>query len=215
MTIRIIGDVHQKYDQYLQLTKNVDYSVQIGDLGYHNDRIADAVDCMKHKFFPGNHDNHDNDYELPNCLGRFGYYSNYEIGFKFFFVSGGFSLDKHIRQRYYLSTGIKSYFENEELSQAEGLDCLDLYEYIKPDIVLSHEAPRSIVHYFTNKEILLKFGFDPYTFTTSTSELLDQMLKIHRPKLWIFGHYHKSWQKEMSGTQFILLNELEHYDIQV
>ena len=39
------------------------------------------------------------------------------------------------------------------------------------------------------------------------------MFEKHQPKLWFFGHHHKSWTMMIDGTQFRCLNELEVYDI--
>lgn len=206
----IIGDVHGKYKEYLAITDKVDASIQIGDLGYQNHLVE--FKHKNHKFITGNHDNHETDYNLKNCLGRFGFTKL--KGFKFFFVSGGFSIDKKFRQNaHFTGKWPKTYFENEELSYKECNDCLDLYTKTRPEIVLSHEAPRSIVNRFTNQDILANYGFNPSTFTTSTSELLSQMFEIHQPKLWIFGHYHRSWREIINGTQFILLDELETVEI--
>ena len=204
----IIGDVHGKYKEYVNLL--TEDSIQIGDLGFNNYLVENLPG--NHKFFPGNHDNHDNDYNLKNCLGRFG---EIKIGSKQgFFVAGGFSIDKNFRKNaHFTGKWPKTYFENEELGFKESMECVELYEKIKPEIVLSHEAPRSIVNEFTSPDILSNYGFDPETFTTHTSELLQHMFEIHQPKLWIFGHYHKSWRKEINKTQFILLNELEVYKI--
>lgn len=78
---------------------------------------------------------------------------------------------------------------------------------------MSHEAPRFIVNKFTDGGILRNFGYAPETFTTNTSELLDQMYKIHQPELWIFAHYHKSWKAKIGRTLFTLLPELGYMDV--
>lgn len=208
--LRIVSDVHGEYWKYLDNIKDCEYSVQIGDTGYSNHLLVHNLNYDKHKFFPGNHNAHDIDYTLPNCLGRFGYK---ELnGIKFFFVSGGFSLDWQWRKRQYFAGGPKTWFENEELNRTEQDECLQLYAEIKPDLVLTHEAPRSIVHHFTNRAILKDFGYDPDTFTTETSELLDRMLEVHRPKELYFGHYHQNWSKEIDGTVFRCIKDQEYYD---
>lgn len=38
--------------------------------------------------------------------------------------------------------------------------------------------------------------------------MLQKMLEIHAPKVWVFGHYHKDWQSNIEGTKFVCLNEL-------
>lgn len=39
------------------------------------------------------------------------------------------------------------------------------------------------------------------------------MLEIHRPKVWVFGHYHIDKDFELNGTRFICLNELSTIDV--
>lgn len=55
MKIRITGDVHSKQDQYINLVKDCEFSVQLGDLGFNYDRIK-VLDSNKHQYLPGNHD---------------------------------------------------------------------------------------------------------------------------------------------------------------
>jgi predicted phosphodiesterase len=211
--ITVIGDVHGKYNEYLDICAANEYTVQIGDLGYNNTAVLPALSSNNHKFILGNHDRHDVDYyDLPHCLGRYGFYKLNEI--KFFFVSGGFSIDQEYRKKmYYSGQWPKTYFEEEELSPEECQKALELYREIKPDLMLTHEAPRSIIHEFTNSEILKNFGYNPNTFTTRTSELLQAMFEYHQPQTWIFGHYHNSLNKKINGTHFQLLDELETYTI--
>ena len=39
-----------------------------------------------------------------------------------------------------------------------------------------------------------------------TEKTLGEMFKIHQPKLWIFGHWHRKFDQKILGTQFICLN---------
>jgi predicted phosphohydrolase len=203
--ITLIGDVHEKIPQYLDICKNNEFTIQLGDLSYDYRFFKDM--SQNHRFIEGNHGNWDSVFKVPNFLGRFGY--NSLNGIDFFFVSGGFSLDKAYRVEFERKTGVKTWFENEELSYKEGLECLEFYEEIKPDLVLTHEGPRSITDIMFDRNNLKYFGVDPETFTTSTSELLDQMLKIHTPKRWFFGHMHKSRILVKNKCTFQCLRELE------
>lgn len=179
----------------------------MGDCGYEYDYL-NLLDGNKHKLIHGNHDQIDIVGQYPHFLGRFGFSELNEV--KFFFVSGGFSIDKKYRMKaYYSGSAPQTYFFNEELSQAEGMQCLELYEKIKPDLVLTHEAPRSITREMFNPEKLRDWGFDPETFTTSTQELLEQMLEIHYPKFWYFGHHHTSKILSRKNCVFQCLSELE------
>ena len=50
-------------------------------------------------------------------------------------------------------------------------------------------------------------------YPSRTRQAFDAMMSIHRPKLWIFGHWHRSRNEMIDGTRFICLAELEHKDI--
>lgn len=215
--VRIIGDVHGKYEKYFPLTEDCDYSLQIGDMGF--DYSYWKLDTKKHKFFGGNHDNYDdyfiNPYALAGFTGTSNYGSSDHGGLNFFFVRGGFSIDWQPRQRSYFRGSPKSWWEKEELSLEDMWSCFAEYKSCKPEIVITHECPRSISSKVGNNSILSSFGYDPKTFSTRTSELLQSMLEAHRPKLWIFGHYHVAFDQNINGTNFVCLPELGYIDIHV
>lgn len=171
-------------------------TIQIGDLGFDYQPLS-VIDSNKHKFIKGNHDNYNK--SSSHCLGDYGLYND------IFFIRGGFSID-----RKYRTFGV-NYFPDEELNRQEREECFKLYIKIKPKIVISHEGPRSIIKNFTDSSILQNFGFNPKTFTTDTSELLQRCFEAHQPKIWFLGHYHRSWLGTINGTFFRLLNILEPY----
>lgn len=212
-TVRIIGDVHGKYQEYIALTKGCDYSIQIGDMGFNYDAISN-LDGACHKFFRGNHDNYDTYWQDINTFG----YSNYGYeqfnGFQFFYVGGGFSIDWKQRQQAYLAGGPKTYWDKEELGLESMYNAIDKYKMIKPRVVISHECPRIISKEVGNNEILEVFGYNPRTFTTRTSELLQMMFEYHRPEYWFFGHYHRNWAKNVNGTDFRCIDELSYVDFE-
>lgn len=183
--MKIIGDVHGKFDKWREIVDSCSESVQIGDFGFKYPDKAEG-----HYFFPGNHDNQDN---LPDyCLGRFGYVDFMSI--PFFFVSGECSID-----RFHRTEGL-DWWRNEELSYAEDLTCIEIYKSIKPEVMLSHGAPSCIRD---------RFSF-PHNHT---SELLQTLFDFHQPKVWLFGHFHRSWYATIDNTFFRCLNELEVCDL--
>lgn len=205
--LTIISDIHGNYYKYFKICEESEFTLQLGDTGYSNSIIANNLDPKNHKFFTGNHNDHEKDYELPHCLGRYGFTEH--GGVCFFFVSGAFSIDWEIRKkRYYSGEWPKTWFENEELSIQEMEACQKLYEETKPDILITHEAPRCTVKDFTNSEILKNFGYDPKTFTTRTSDFLDSLWAIHKPFVHVCGHYHKRYNNRYGNTQFMVLEEL-------
>jgi hypothetical protein len=42
---------------------------------------------------------------------------------------------------------------------------------------------------------------------------LQQMFDVHKPKHWVFGHYHIRRDFEIDGTQFHCLPELDSLEI--
>ena len=198
-TLRLIGDVHGKYDAYLDLIKEADYSIQLGDLGLDYFFLS-QVDYKKHKILAGNHDNYD-DMNYPHFLGDYG---SHKVGnISFFFVRGGFSIDKQWR------IPNISWWKQEELSYAQMNQCIELYTQINPNFVISHECP---------KEIEEKIYRDGLKFPSScTAKLLQTLWEIHQPIQWWFAHYHKSKvirkKNKSKYTTFCCLKELETWDL--
>lgn len=182
--MRIIGDVHGKIDDYLKIIGFTDCSLQLGDMGFDYSRIPESAD---HRFIRGNHDNYDSNH--PNIL------SDYGIWRDIFYIRGAYSIDKIYRRE-----GV-DWFRNEELSYQDANDTFDFYEKVKPRIVVTHSAPMRIVG---------EMGFKP--LKTFTQSLLDTCFEAHQPELWIFGHFHKSWVRDICGTRFRCLAELETFD---
>lgn len=194
--ITVIGDVHGKYDRYhkiIRRTEDHPYTVQLGDFGFRYDTL-DNVDSTKHLIIPGNHDNYDRCYNYPHFLGDYGYTTLNNV--EFFYYRGAYSID-----RQYRTIGI-DWWEKEQVSIDQFMEARELYIEIKPDLVITHDAPESIVPY------LLPPGSRLYQNTTGWA--LNELFNIHQPKRWRFGHFHKSWNMTINGTDFRCLNELEY-----
>ena len=196
--MHIIGDVHGKIPAYNKLISKMDESIQLGDMSFEYGQLAGD---LNHRFFHGNHDNMDTIHYCPNYLGRYGVYKD------FFYVSGAFSIDLAFRQLGRINGGAKSWWGREELGLEEMINCLKLYKRIKPSMVLTHTCPLSIEPLIGDPKTLERYGYSDYV--QKTAELLQMMLDIHRPSIWLFGHFHKSWWQNVNGTDFICLNELE------
>ena len=181
----IVGDVHGEFDKYINRVKNADYSLCVGDVGFDYSPLSD-LDPDRHKIIAGNHDNYDN--LSAHFLDDFGVHRD------IFYVRGAWSIDKQYRIE-----GV-SWWRNEELTYAEMLQCITLYNLIKPDIVVTHEVPWDI------KQILIKANPGD-----CTSRGLQMMLNLHRPKLWIHGHHHVNYSWNVEGTNFVGLGILGTY----
>lgn len=210
-SIGIIGDVHGKFDEYYNLIKRSGSkeTIQIGDMGvgfskrydnlledYYNDLSSDPG--SSHRFFRGNHDSPEVCNRHPNYMGDFGYEEDTGI----FWVGGAWSID------YAHRTNGVDIWENEELDDVQWKEVIKLYIEKKPDIVLSHDCPlelySSMLGYYGSR-----------IFPTKTSRKLNELLNIHVPNRWVYGHHHLSITHEHLGCEFRCLAELEMYELRI
>ena len=132
--MRIIGDVHGRIADYQKLAAGAGESIQIGDMGL-GFRGVSLPPSPTHKFFRGNHDSPEACRAHPNYMGDGGY----DAALGLFWLSGADSIDKHLRRE-----GV-SWWQGEELSLGEFQEALDLYERVKPRVVLSHDGPQAFI----------------------------------------------------------------------
>lgn len=191
--LRIIGDVHGHYRQYLELVKHVPYSIQLGDFGF-DYKCLDEVDPLRHKILLGNHENYE---RIPqHSLGDYGLQT---LGdFTFFFIRGAYSIDVMYRTPYV------SWWPTEQLSTAKGEDCVKAFDAFKPDLVLSHDCPLSVY-----PQVIANPWFIQENWT---SRFLEECLQHHQPARWVFGHHHRKWTDKLGATRFRCLGELEVMD---
>ncbi len=202
MKIRFLGDVHGKLRSMPHA--NGTPIVQVGDLGVgfvalsELDRLEKARDFH---FIRGNHDHPALCRKHARYLGDFGVAPKHLGGF--FFVSGAFSIDKARRL-----IGI-DWWPEEELSIMELDKALLAYRDAKPDVMVTHCPPESILRAYLSRfpGIGSHLQYDP----SRTEVALEMMLAVHRPRLWIFGHLHHKVVYEIEGTEFRCLAELESY----
>jgi predicted phosphodiesterase len=198
--VTLIGDLHGKYKRYHEIIREKDrfpYTVQLGDFGFDYETLKN-VDSKNHVFIGGNHENYDKVESVPNYLGNFGHMNNFN-GLDFFYYRGAYSIDKQYR-----TIGI-DWWANEENDIDVFMEARNLYRSIKPRIMLSHDCPERISY------MMLEPGCRIYQNMTGWA--LQELLNIHEPEYWIFGHYHQSKTIKHGNTTFICLDELETYDI--
>jgi predicted phosphodiesterase len=198
--ITIIGDVHGKYKRYHEIIRETErhpYSVQLGDFGFDYSTLKN-VDPKHHVFIGGNHDNYDKVNDVPNYLGDYGHMVNFN-GIDFFYYRGAWSID-----RQYRTIGI-DWWEQEQVKIEGFMQAREIYRQMKPDIVLTHDCPESIAAYLLPPNSRI--------FQQTTGWALQELFNIHQPKMWFFGHWHKSREIQYGNTKFICLNELETYKL--
>lgn len=211
MQIRFIGDVHGKWKIYKNLIKGVEKSLQVGDFGVgfrnpmtdkeYSNPPYDHMKKGEHYFIRGNHDN-------PAVCSRHPFWVK-DGGSAFgrndiFCVGGAMSIDKDRRTEGY------DWWHDEELTYGELCGIMDAYELVKPAIVVSHECPESVI----SKVCHVK-GMYKYDIPSVTRRCFDNFLEIHKPDLWIHGHWHLSHITICQGVEIIGLAELEYLDLDV
>ena len=195
-----IGDVHGKIDRYLEKLGDKP-SLQIGDMGLGFEGVHLPSLASQHRFIRGNHDNPQTCRRHQNYAGDYGY----DFAPKLFYLGGAYSVDKQWRV-----PGV-SWWEQEEMSTRALRSALKTYSEARPEIVATHDCPESVSRYLLGTILI---GFRPEKLVrTRTGQALQAMLEIHRPKVWVFGHYHIDKDFEMDGTRFICLNELSTIDL--
>lgn len=193
--IRFIGDVHGKMDQYVAITAGCERSIQVGDFGAGFVPLPELP--IVHSFIRGNHD----DPGVCNQSWNWIEDGRWNPTARMFFVGGAWSIDQASRVE-----GV-SWWRDEELSMAELENVIDAYGMYQPEVMVTHDCPESVVEHLSSV-IKISHG-------SRTRQALQAMLEIHRPKLWIFGHWHQSLDITIDGTRFICLNELEYKDLDI
>lgn len=201
-----VGDIHGNLDRYRKYLKILrrkfpqESVIQVGDMGV-GFPYSQSDSFPKHSWFiRGNHDNPEIALQNSQYLGNFGVK---EIdGYKIFFVSGAWSIDRIHR------TQGKDWWPEEELTVQQLNEALDLYIMEKPEIVISHDGPQQPTYKLLNR-ILYDNGsyIIRSPIPTRTGQALTAMFENHKPKLWLFGHYHTKWEMTIDSTKFICLPE--------
>jgi len=210
--ILLIGDLHSKWASYIDILRDsgIERSIQVGDFGwgmsldpdpassafpkqFQQHLLTEDLDCIggNHKYFRGNHDNPVLCAQHKHCLPDV--YVDDSIGLMS--VAGAFSIDRGNRTLGY------DWWPEEELSYDQLFAAIDMYEKVKPRVMLSHDCPESVVGHMFSR-------YNP-DFGSRTRSALDNMFSIHQPDLWVFGHWHNSHVYHQQGTKFVCLNELE------
>lgn len=207
MKVRYVGDIHGDYVAHLRAVRDTEASVQVGDwgFGFGTRGDADFVDMLlddepgNHRMIRGNHD------DLNEALKSKHFIKDgtvEQIGdYKVMYVGGALSIDRMWR-----TEGL-DYWSNEELSQSELGEMINIYAKEKPDVMVCHECPESIPYFIKPDE------YNPNQWPSRTRWAFEHMHTFHAPKLWIFGHWHAKLDLTHQGTRFILLHINQAIDV--
>jgi predicted phosphodiesterase len=196
-----IGDVHGLYTQYKRIIREHTNTIQVGDMGVGFRRLNGShrenppYDLMLKKnarFIRGNHDN-------PEvCRKHSQWIHDGSVEDDMMFVGGAFSIDREYRTKEY------SWWEDEELSLSQLVFIHDAYVTIEPACMVTHDCPVTVIKHMHSHHL-----FD----NSRTQQALEAMWQKHKPKVWVFGHHHKSFDQVIDGTRFVCLDELEVKEI--
>jgi len=206
-----IGDAHGMIDALLRLIGGYPRTArifQLGDLGLGFGTTHLPERGPHFRWIRGNHDDPAKCRAHPNYLGDFGYLSE----LKLFYLGGGFSIDHEWRKNYMRGGNPPVWWPDEELSPEELEQAEALFAERRPKIVISHECPSSVA------TILLQesgSGFDGIGDHSRTARSLQRMFEMHRPRHWIFGHYHVDKILALDGTTFRCCGELSCYELEI
>jgi hypothetical protein len=189
---RLIGDVHGAMDRYLRIIEGAEQSVQVGDFGIgFRANPTHLYDYKKHLFIRGNHD------WPQGCAAEVNWIPDGSITVipdtsdSVMYAGGAWSIDWAYRTEHV------SWWRDEELSQHALDKIVEDYDRARPKVMVTHEMPQSVV---------TEFGIKIFDVPSRTRDAFDRMLAIHRPSLWVGGHWHLPFDRVIYGTRFMVLD---------
>jgi hypothetical protein len=218
-TIRFIGDVHGHYNRYKKIIAGVPRSIQLGDMGvgfrYFGGARHGTVEQNpphyamvrgNHRFIRGNHDNPETCRQHSQWIPD----GHFEDGIMF--VGGAVSVD-----RAWCTEGY-NWWPEEELSPAELQRLIAFFVANRPRVMVTHDCPEEAAGVVLNRFPII--GSAKRQTPSRTRLALQEMWAVHPPALWLFGHYHISFDRVLhggrdAGTRFIGLAELEYRDLDI
>lgn len=215
--LRVIGDIHGDYGWYLKTVQKANRkgisTFQIGDFGLgfagkgqdEKDEkwLTDSLNLKEHnRFGPGNHDNPLHMRSSPMSVGYHKHLSEIDA----YWIGGARSYDQDWR------TPFVNWWPGEELTYSEAEDAFLGYSKSLPSIMLSHDGPTEAVTYMFPH--CLMDGSSEYR-GGRTPQILQKCFEHHQPKVWFFGHWHKSMEYILNGTRFVCVGVREYIDIDI
>jgi len=189
--LQVLGDIHG----IERLPRNIKRpTFQLGDLALDYEGL-DLYDPNVFKFGQGNHDDHAilTKNPPPHFVGRFGNVVHGDVSF--YWIGGAYSIDHHHRTMFH------DIWPNEELDHKECNKVVQEVAKQRPQMIISHDTPDTI-----------RQRLHPDWVSSNTSKLLDEVLRIAPPRLWVAGHFHESYREKVGNTLIIGLdvNEILH-----
>jgi calcineurin-like phosphoesterase family protein len=214
--ILFLGDHHGEWSYLLDIidTKKISdcYLISVGDSGIgftDTTRQIKMVNYLNFEFkerniiFMGIRGNHDDPtyFQGTNrvALDNFELIEDYTImeynGKKIQFIGGATSIDRTSRRKDI------SYWEEEVINFNKD-KCKEV------DILITHTAPSWCFPQQFNEMVYGWAAEDAYLIEDLTDEraIMDEICKLCKPRLHLYGHFHSSWTEEINGCKHKLLD---------
>jgi hypothetical protein len=198
----LVGDVHGHIPKYLEQLASLpsgSCSIALGDLYLGWPGVNLPVLPPEHKFLRGNHDSPSSAEANHSYLGNFGYIEEYDT----FFLSGAKTTSWRVLRN------SKYWYPDEELSEDELGEAVELYAKATPRTLIAHEFPREAVPEILQGLIGNYFAAKADCIESRTCLALQKMVEAWRPERFYGGHYHISRTFSLNGTRYRCLRELE------
>ncbi len=207
--MRFIGDLHGEFQQYERLIGEVEQSVQVGDMGIGFCSVGEdgvvmrpqpKYETMKrqgnHRFIRGNQD------DPSECRNNSLWIADGTSEGDVFYCGGAKSANRTNR-----TEGL-NWWPDEELSESEFAIVREKYLDARPRLMVTHDCPHPVA-----PAILRHHQIDKPVALTRTRKSFQAMWELHKPEIWIFGHWHLSFDQQIAGTRFICLDILETIEL--
>lgn len=198
---KFLGDIHGAwYVLFQALTIGGDI-VQVGDIGVGFDEMSSAeqLDSLinsglsgedgSFSFIRGNHDN------PQECLLSEHFIEDGTVTDDgVMYLGGAASID------FMLRTENVDWWRDEELSDERLGECIAKWEETKPDVLVSHDTSERAA-----SMLMMPLVGSKLVFPSRTRDAIDEMYRIHRPKMHIYGHWHHPVDVDFEGTRLVCL----------
>lgn len=228
MKILLAGDVHGRFP-YLKLAMSyakkqvpdLDLCIQVGDFGFYSSifeaHLRDYGFPYKVLAIDGNHENHKWLHKRMNK--EFAASRNLEYiprgtvmefdGRKIGFIGGAMNVDR--KQEGNVRFGTQNFISKKDVKHA-----LEEFNKHELDVIISHSCPHGIgvgvVGHPFFLPTIMEHILIPYNLpATDINDCGEHALKdlwdglIHKPKHWIFGHFHYIHENTVDGTHFVCI----------
>jgi hypothetical protein len=209
----LIGDIHGAVYDYkaYAIDKFEGPTIQIGDFGigfgqgdYWLESVSEFHKLGGHRFIRGNHDHPALCKTMPSCI------SDGSVENDVMFIGGAWSIDNpNAPDGWYQRTENYDWWADEECTDEEFERMMDVYNTVKPRVMITHDCPHKIAgHMFWDTGFL-----KGPRYPTRTGDFLQKMLDIHQPDFHFFGHWHHSMAYKYGNTTFVCLGILDTIDV--